>query len=315
MVLCNSQFIVKICCYILAPFCLISPNLQLSNKLSLLLKLYASFAIGCLLHLFQYYIIAKIRFWYPKKSVLFITLDLLDFSVPALAVLAAIIYSTFLKQKVFIQFYNKFAESDTFLGERYSNFKKVSVLLVTEFLSLCIIYVLYFYFLTYFVNQSYGIHYTVPRENLSYSLTSCMFLLSICSVRVFIMLIRMVIHHTNRKLIYKIERVLSYSCEQVPHITPYFKIYPYMEQYKKCFELIRFFNDCFGLQVLIINCASFLVLIINMYLSTIKLNGTPLEFVPTLIIFFRYIANTSIYLVSLKLLQVLPVHILGNISF
>lgn len=299
MVSLNCQFVVRVCSYFLGMLCLISPNFYMSKVLSLLHKFYACSAIGGLFYLVQYYIRAKFVYLYPGKSILFILLDIFDFSIPALSVLAAIIYAAFLKQKTFVLLYNKVVESDAFLGERYSNLKKTSLLLLTELLSLSVVYIFYLYVLTYLIHQMYGIYYEVPRENICYSLTSALFLLLMCSLRVFIVVIRMIISGTNKKFAHSVEGVLSFaSNRQLPHFTPYFDVYPYLVQYKRCFELIRYFNDYFGFQLLMITCASFLVLITNMYLSNLKLQGTALEVIPSYVLFFRYISNTSMYLVS-----------------
>lgn len=298
MISCNCQFVVRVCCYFLVIFCLISPSFHMSKGLSLLHKFCACSAVGGLLYLIQYYIRAKVVFFYSGKSILFIVLDLLDFSIPAISVLAAIFYAAFLKQKTFLRLYNKFVESDTFLGERYSNLKKASLLLLVEFLCLSLLYIFNLYVLNYLVHQIYGIYYDVPRENICYCLTTAFFLLSSCSVRVFIVLIRMTISGTNKKLTHSIEGVLSFaSYKQLPHFMPYFEIYPYLVQYKACFELIRYFNNYFGFQLLMISCASFHILIYNMYLSTLQLKGTALEIIPPYIILFRHIFNSSMYLV------------------
>lgn len=299
MVSLNCQFVVRVCCYFLGMFCLIPPNLYMSRGLSLLHKFYACSAVGGLFYLIQYYIRAKFVYLYPGKSILFILLDLFDFSIPAISVLAAIIYAALLKQKTFVLLYNKVVESDAFLGERYSNLKKTSLLLLTELLSLSVVYIFYLYVLTYLVHQIYGIYYEVPRENFCYSVTSALFLLFMWSVRVFIVIMRMIVSGTNKKFEHSVEGVLCFaSNRQLPHFMPYFDIYPYLVQYKGCFELIRYFNDYFGFQLLMITCASFLVLITNMYLSNLKLQGTALEVIPSYILFFRYISNTSMYLVS-----------------
>lgn len=300
MVVCNCQFLVKVLCYVFGIFCLISPNLPLSKGLSLLHRLYSSCLIGTLLYSFQYYVRGKFIFLYPNRSILFIVMDLLDFGVPHLAVLASVIYATFLKNKTFLVFYNKFVESDRFLGKRYSKVTKMSLLLLFEFLSLLLFYIFYFCILTDFVNRSYGIYYPVPRDNISYCLATILFLFSICCVRVFIVLIITTLSGTNKKLRHSIEGKISFSCyEKVPNFFSNFEIVPFLIQYKTCFKLIRLFNEYFGLQVFFVTCLSFIVLINNMYLSTIKLQGTALESIPSYILFFRHITNVAMYLVRI----------------
>lgn len=297
---CNYQFVVKVWCCFLAVFCLIPPNFHISSGLLWLQKLYACSLIGGLFYLFQHYVRARFSFMYKRTSSLFSVLDFLDFSVPFVAVLSAVAYAVFLKRKIFLLFYNKFIESDNFLGKRYSNIKKVSFLLLVEFLSLSLFDIFYFYVLTYLVDQNYEIHFTVPKHNICYYLTTSLFLFSICSVRLFIVLIRTIISNTNKKLTHNIETILSFTYyKQLPSFVPHFEIYPYLVQYQSCFELIRFFNNYFGLQVLIISCASFVVLINNMYLSSIQLQGTILESIPPYLLFFRHIVNSAMYMVSL----------------
>lgn len=299
MVSWNCQFIVKVCSCFLGLFCLMSPSFRISKTLSLLHKFYACFIMGSFLYLFQYYVRGKFVHLFPKMSLLFIILDLLDFSAPHAGVFAAIIYAVFLKRDTFLVFYSKFIDSDNFLGERYCSVKKSSFLLFLEFLSLNIFYILYFYVLVDYVDHSYGIHYPVPKNNFSYCFTTFLFLFTICSVRVFVVLIRIILVSTNKKLMHGVEGMLSFSCcKELPHFMSNFQIYPFLEQYKRCFELIRFFNEYFGLQVLIISCVCFIVLINNMYLSTLKLKNTVLESIPPYILFFRHITNASMYLVS-----------------
>lgn len=298
MVVCNTQCVVKVCCYLTAIFCVISPNFHISNKVSLLYKTYAICIIGVLLYLFQYYVRAKFVFLFQHMPLLFIVLDLLDCSIPLVAAVSAIAYAAFLKPKTFLSFSEKFIESDIFLGERYSNTKKNSILLLIECLSLCLFYIFFFSVLTYLVDVNLNVHYSVPKYNIFYCIATALFLLSTCNTRVFIVLIQTTLYRTNKKLSHNIDGILAFTgYKQLPHFLPKLDINPFLVQYKTCFELIRHFNEYFGFQVFILTCASFLVLVNNMYLSTLKLKGTVMEVIPPYILFIRHIANTAMYLV------------------
>lgn len=302
MVFCNCQFVVRACCYFSGVFCLLFPNFQMSNRVLKLYRAYGFCLVVILLYLFQYFVRGKFAYLFPRMSLLFIVLDLLDCAVPLIAVISAIFYATVFKHKAFILFNKKFIDSDAFLGEHYSNTKRVALLLLIECLSLAIFYFFFLYILTYLVDLSYGVYYKIPKNNISYCITISLFLITICNIRIFIVLIRTVLSGTNKKLTHNIDGVLAFThYKQQPLFLPKFDIHPFLVQYKTCFELIRLFNDYFGFQVLILTCASFLVLVNNMYLSTLKLKDTVLEFIPPYILFFRHITNTAMYLVIKQL--------------
>lgn len=305
----NCAAIVRVLCWFSWVFCLISPKSHVSKKLSVPHKFYASGLIAILVYLFQYYLRLKFALLYFRMPTLFAVLDIMDSSIPLLAVILAILYAVFFKRKVFLDICEKFLESDHFLGERVANIKKVTLLLLVEFFFFAAFCLFSIVVLSYLVNQSYGVKIVVQKYNISYCITLSMFLLSIFNVHAFIVLIRTVLSGTNRKLTQNMEGILSFThYKQFPHFLPKIEIYPYLVQYRTSFELIRSFNEYFGLQLLIITCTSFIVLIENVYLSTLKLKGSAMEIIPPYILFCRHITNTAIYLVS-DLFPPKPAHI------
>lgn len=291
----NCQSIVKKLRWLSGSFCL----LPLDFPTRLPQKIYACCLLAVLIYLFQHHMRIKFEFVFLVMPLLFSVLDVLSFGVPLLGVFVGIGCASFFKTESFLLLDEKMKGCDEFLGERYGSTKKICVVLVLEFVFLVMLYVFYFFVLSYMVDMQHNVHLFAPHYNFSYCLTVFLFLLSIFNIHAFIMLLSNLISGTNLKLTKNLNGALSFCHHKgLPRFFPTINIHQFLIQYRTSFELIRLFNDYYGFQLLFITATNFIALVNNMYLSTLKVKNSPLAALPPHIIFFRHLISTSLYLVT-----------------